>query len=151
MIFIGVRNDLNIIPSHPKPQTKPITVGEALKDIEPEFIKYSDNKFVKSVIRRVRPGDQLSKYHPDGNYFNYIKLSKHKPSPTITRTGFGQFFHETNRYITINEVKKLASFPDAFKFVGPPGEQWARIGNSVPPNMMKAIAENIKENVLNKI
>lgn len=151
MIFIGVRNDLNIIPSHPKPQTKPITIGEALKDIEPEFIKYSNNDFVKSVINRVRPGEQFSKYHPNGSYFNYIKLSRNKPSPTITRSGFGQFFHESGRYITINEIKKLASFPKDFKLVGNPEDKWARIGNSVPPNMMKAIAENIQKEILSKI
>lgn len=39
MIFIGVREDLGINPSHPKPQNKPVTVKEALKDVKPEFIK----------------------------------------------------------------------------------------------------------------
>lgn len=151
LIFIGVRNDLNITPSHPKPQTKPITVGEALKDIEPEFIKYSTNPFIQSVIQKVKPGDRLSKYHPQGNYFNYMKLSKNKPSPTIIRSGFGQMFNEDNRYITINEAKRLASYPDNFKFIGKFEEQWARIGNSVPPNFMKAIATHIYKNILSEI
>ena len=151
LIFIGVRNDLNITPSHPKPQTKPITVGEALKDIEPEFIKYSTNPFIQSVIQKVKPGDQLSKYHPQGNYFNYMKLSKNKPSPTIIRSGFGQMFNEDNRYITINEAKRLASYPEDFKFVGKYEEQWARIGNSVPPNFMKAISSHIYNEILTKI
>lgn len=150
LIFIGVRNDLNITPSHPKPQTKPITVGEALKDIEPEFIKYSTTPFIQSVIQKVKPGDQLSKYHPQGNYFNYMKLSKNKPSPTITRSGFGFMFNEDNRYITINEAKRLASYPEDFKFVGKYEEQWARIGNSVPPNFMKAIATHIYKNILSE-
>lgn len=151
IIFIGVRNDLNLEPTHPKPQTQPISVKEALKDVEPEFIKFSENSFVKSIIHKVKPGDKLSEYHPQGNYFNYTKVSKDKPCPTITRAGFGKMFTESNRYVTINEAKKLASFPDDFKLTGKHGEQWARIGNSVPPNMMKAIAENIKKDILEKI
>lgn len=148
LIFIGVRNDLNITPSHPKPQSKPITVGKALKDVAPEFIKYSDNQFVRKILFKVKPGEKLDKYHPKCNYFNYTKLSNDKPCPTITKAGFKKFFHESGRCITIREAKKLASFPTDFKFVGPYSEQWARIGNSVPPNMMKAIATHIYKHIL---
>lgn len=151
IIFIGVRNDLNITSSHPTPQTRPITVQEALKDIQPEFIKYRTNEFVASVIHNAKPGEKLSKYHPKGSYFNYSKLDENKPAPTLTRTGFGQLFDKTGRYITINEVKRLASYPDNFHFIGTYREQWARIGNSVPPQFMKAIAEHIKKEILTKI
>lgn len=151
LIFIGVRGDLNIEPSHPKPQSQPITVKEALKDIEPEFIKFSKNQFVKSIIHKVKPGEKLSDYHPKENYFNYSKISNDKPCPTIIKEGFGKFFTEGNRYVTINEAKRLASFPDDFKLTGKHGEQWARIGNSVPPNLMKAIATHINKNILSEL
>ena len=36
-------------------------------------------------------------------------------------------------------------------WIGTPGQIWERIGNSVPPNLMKAIALHIKENILNQI
>ena len=150
MIFIGVRDDLNIEPNHPKPQTKPITVGKALNDIKPEFIKYSENNFVKKILPKVREGEKLSAYHPNESYFNYIKLAENKPAPTIIKSGFGRMFHKSGRYITINEAKKLASYPDNFKLTGTYEKQWERIGNSVPPNLMKAIALNIKKNILSK-
>jgi site-specific DNA-cytosine methylase len=33
----------------------------------------------------------------------------------------------------------------ASKPTGKPGDKWARIGNAVPPKMMQAIAECVKE------
>jgi DNA (cytosine-5)-methyltransferase 1 len=38
--------------------------------------------------------------------------------------------------------------PEAFKFPGSYLDRWARIGNSVPPLFMKAIADYIRRNVL---
>ena len=49
-----------------------------------------------------------------------------------------------------DEAALLQSFPINFKWIGTPTQQWERIGNSVPPNLMKAIAEHIKENILDK-
>lgn len=45
----------------------------------------------------------------------------------------------------------MHSFPDNFKFIGTFNEQWARIGNSVPPKFMQAIAKNMKINILDKV
>jgi len=52
------------------------------------------------------------------------------------------------RTLTIEEIKRGASFPDSYKLVGNFEKQWERIGNSVPPNLMRAIATHIKENIL---
>ena len=151
IIFIGVRNDLNIRASHPKPQTKPITIKQALNGYRSPRVQYSNNEFIKSVIYKVKPGDSLSKYHPKGNYFNYRKLDENKPCPTITRSGYGQLIMPDNRIAEPEELAILQSFPKNFKWTGKPSQQVERIGNSVPPNLMKAIALHIKENILNKI
>jgi len=45
-------------------------------------------------------------------------------------------------------LKRIQSFPDGFQFVGCRRDAIQRIGNSVPPNLMKAIAEHIKVNIL---
>jgi DNA (cytosine-5)-methyltransferase 1 len=47
---------------------------------------------------------------------------------------------EEDRHLTIEEAKRLCSFPDDFKLIGSFSEQWARLGNAVMPNQMKAIA-----------
>jgi DNA (cytosine-5)-methyltransferase 1 len=48
------------------------------------------------------------------------------------------------------ELKRISSFPDDFKFTS--WENAAnRMGNSVPPLMMKAIAVHIRDEILSKI
>ena len=53
--------------------------------------------------------------------------------------------------ISIAEACRLGSFPDSFKIPLCYEDAWARIGNSVPPNLMRAIAEHIRDNILAKI
>ena len=65
--------------------------------------------------------------------------------------GSGLVHHEEPRYLTISELKRLASFPDSYIFLGKYQDQWARIGNSVPPLFMKAIASHVNENILQKV
>ena len=45
---------------------------------------------------------------------------------------------------TIPEIKALASFPPAFALVCSFAEQWARVGNSVPPLFRRAIATEVR-------
>lgn len=52
------------------------------------------------------------------------------------------------RRFTILEVKRLCSFPDDFQMVGKFEQRWARLGNAVPPLMMRAVAAAIRDNVL---
>jgi DNA (cytosine-5)-methyltransferase 1 len=52
------------------------------------------------------------------------------------------------RKFTIVEVKRLCSFPDDFVLVGTYAQRWARLGNSVPPLMMRAVAEAVRDRVL---
>ena len=82
-----------------------------------------------------------------------------QPSPTVTvgsisRDGGGasNHFHIVDaterRKFTIAELKRICAFPDDFILVGTYAQQWERLGNSVPPLMMKAIAETIRDKVL---
>jgi DNA (cytosine-5)-methyltransferase 1 len=82
-----------------------------------------------------------------------------QPSPTVTvgsisRDGGGasNHFHVVNaterRKFTIAELKRICAFPDDFILTGTYAQQWERLGNSVPPLMMKAIAETIRDKVL---
>ena len=152
IIFIGVREDLNIPASHPKPQTRPIPIKNILNNYTSKYgVHYSNNAFVKSVIDKVRPGDNLSKYHPKNSYFNYHKLDENIPCPTLTRSGYGQFFHSDGRILEGDEAGLIQSFPENFIWVGTSSKTYERVGNSVPPNLMKAIALHIKENILNQI
>lgn len=52
------------------------------------------------------------------------------------------------RKFTIDEVKRICSFPDDFVLKGSYAQQWERLGNSVPPVMMFHIASTIRDNIL---
>ena len=155
MICIGVRNDLKIQPVFPKAHERIITVKEAFKDCKvDDEIKYlTGDKAIH--LKKVKMGENMSAYVKN-KYFGTQRLHPNKPCPTITKTfGTGQYgdflaHFESDRAITISELKRIASFPDDFKFVGKFEQQWARIGNSVPPLMTKAIAETIRDEILMK-
>lgn len=46
---------------------------------------------------------------------------------------------------------RICAFPDDFILTGSYAQQWERLGNSVPPVMMAAIAAEIRDRILNKI
>jgi DNA (cytosine-5)-methyltransferase 1 len=52
------------------------------------------------------------------------------------------------RKFTIAEVKRLCAFPDDFVLCGSYAEQWARLGNAVPPVMMMHVAAALRDRVL---
>jgi len=160
VIIIGVRNDLEIKSSHPKPQTKPISVRQALSGVnnlkwELDWTNHIKNSIIYPRICKMKPGDNYSDFSPNGSGFTLTRNWLNKSSSTITKTvnhsasSDGTLHPIENRKHTISEIKRLSSFPDDFKLIGDFKEQWARIGNSVPPNLMKAIAEHIKINILN--
>jgi site-specific DNA-cytosine methylase len=95
---------------------------------------------------RVLTGQERKKH------FGLIRLNPEKPSPTILRgtggTTTGLIHPWDIRRLTIPEIKALASFPEQFQMQGNYAEKWARVGNSVPPLFMKAVAESIRRYIL---
>lgn len=49
------------------------------------------------------------------------------------------------RWMSIAGAKRIGSFPDQHQFAGKYDDAWNRIGNSVPPLLMRAIARHIRE------
>ena len=50
---------------------------------------------------------------------------------------------KTRRRLTIPEIRRLCSFPDDYVLTGSYVQRWARLGNSVPPLMAKAVGETL--------
>jgi DNA (cytosine-5)-methyltransferase 1 len=163
MIFIGVRDDLGIEPSHPLPTSAPLTVRWAWT--HPTDIRYQQGDTLKGPAALIAPhvaagtnngGGRVSKWvRGTTSGFGLSRLSWNKPSCTVPKLSLlssSPLVHpEYNCRITIDQAKRLASFPDDFQLIGTFNEQWARIGNSVPPNFMKAIATHIRDNILARI
>jgi DNA (cytosine-5)-methyltransferase 1 len=103
---------------------------------------------------KLNPGQQSDKF------FSLVRPDADQPCPTITASAAGgedsgspgstaAVTHPTEkRKFTIAEVKALCGFPPDFVLLGTYGQQWERCGNSVPPLMMKALAEVLRDRVL---
>jgi len=107
-------------------------------------------------------GDQMNSISSDQKiaFYNYLmgKKSNHakyrnlewdKPSPTIVAHLYKDglmFIHpdlDQARSITIKEAALLQSFPPDYDFVGSFGDCYKMIGNAVPPEMARRLAEGI--------
>ena len=150
LIFIGVREDLGIAPSHPKAESRPITSGHACRDITDVSLG-KPTLAVRKVSGLIRPGENAGKYTETGTAFSVSRLDAKKPSPTITKnlagmSGILQF--RGFGYLSEGQLKRLGSFPDDFVLIGSSQARWERIGNSVPPLFMRSIALHIKREIL---
>ena len=158
IIFMGVRQDLDISPSHPTPQTVPIILKDALRDVQVSTDFERPTGKGARIAECLKPGEDGAQLHErfngKGIYYSLKRLSWYEVAPTICKTlrpgQCGLLHPDENRYLSIPEVKRIASFPDDSEFTGTIEQQWARIGNSVPPLLMKAIADHIYENILSK-
>jgi DNA (cytosine-5)-methyltransferase 1 len=154
VIVVGVRNDLGIEPSHPKPESRPVTVRAAFDGVPVEDVPQITGKVIASFLPKVPQGGSMATLAGYGQD-NLIRPRWDMPSKSIRKdaalTGYGCFIHpDEDRFLSIGEYKRLQSFPDIFKMAGTYIEKKNRIGNSVPPNLMKAIATHVKTEILAK-
>lgn len=131
MIFVGVRDDLGIDPSHPAGWSAPVTVGQAIPWCE--WIGITD----KALTRAYHAGCKRRFATTDVAF-------------TVSKSGaFGVVLHDVVKKLRdgstvaadVQDGARLGSFPDQFLFLGNGG--WARIGNSVPPLLMRSIAAHV--------
>ena len=157
MIFIGVRPDLGILPSHPQAQSQPITPRIALlncNDVEDRKFPDILREYAKYHKESWNTNDDLYK-KVKGNtagsislkWCQWNKICGTLPKQEISLVGI--VHPDKRRYLNIYEASRLTSFPDKFLFTDRKNG-WARIGNSVPPLFMRAIASHIRETILNK-
>jgi len=151
IFFIGIRPDLKKEPIFPEHNKKIICAKDVLSDLKVLKKELKDakitNKELINLYSLVKKGKSFKELTNGTKYFNIIKLDENKPSPTILKTRNIMHYNQC-RYLTINEVKRLCSYPDNFKLIGSKTNQWARLGNSVMPLQMKAIANTIKNKIL---
>ncbi len=155
LIFVGVRNDLGIEPSHPNARSMPTTVRSAFDGLPVETTRTFDD-LAYEIWTKAKPLEKWNKYHPKNHWFTCATLDPERPACTVLamgpRSGMGVMAHWLYpRNVTIPEMKRLQSFPDDYKLVGSYINQWSRVGNSVPPNFMRAIAEHIRDEILTKV
>ena len=169
---------MKIEPSHPKPQSKPIPARIVIagclatrsQRINPRIdsskspatickteagyqtLVLTEKDLKEAEIRDTWQMSRVLRGLEKCKHFGLVRLNADKVSPTIVKdcgnTSTGMVHPYEIRKLTIPKIKRLSSFPDDFKLIGNFHQKWARIGNSVPPNLMKSIAEHIKVNIL---
>lgn len=135
VIFQGIRKDLADGIGHAFPA--PLPYRYPLSTVCPDVIRVETTGYGKTA------SDNATKI----------------PSRTISASGFSSYsdsYHLITkdggrRKFTLDELKAVSSFPPDYIVTGTFWEAWARIGNSVPPLMMKAISAALRDRVLDPI
>lgn len=91
--------------------------------------------------------DHLKRYRDDIFDDKYKRLSGNDVSRTITahiaKDGYWYIHPEQNRTLTVREAARIQTFPDWFRFAGPPSAAFKQIGNAVPPRLGFAIGSAV--------
>jgi len=152
-IFVGVRDDLGIDPTHPKPLPYRYSLSDSILSVQtiPE---------AETDISRYAIGAEWDRMGKSGTQSNkYFQLQRpliNEPCPTLT-FGAGALscagvVHPTQkRRFSIAELRRICAFPDDFIFTGTYAQQWERMGRAVPPVMMQKIAATIRDEILCKL
>lgn len=164
IIIIGVRNDINLEFEFPNPthnKSNYITVGETI--IDNKVLENTPNHLIGKITELNY--DRLLHIPEGGSMKNCPKelqnnsdlnramrrLDSKKVSHTIVHNNCDHYYHPIeNRRITIREMARLQGYPDNFIFLGSKSEQSKQVGNSVPIQLSKVLADSIF-NFINKI
>lgn len=113
------------------------------KDILNGEEKYVSSKALIQLYKE-KTGKE-SKFH------KYHVIREDKPSNTIPahlyKDGLRHIHPDPKqaRSITVREAARIQTFDDDFEFLGSRGDQYKMIGNAVPPQFSKVIAETVYE------
>lgn len=137
VIFIGAREDLSLEPTHPRAMSRLVGVSE----IVTQAIAVREGFGPTNGLTLRRKAQDKDKWR-----------DARRPSCTIVRTRppIVLLRDGTQREMTARECAQVGSFPESFKWVGSETQIVNRIGNSVPPLLTKAIAEHIRDNLLQR-
>ena len=134
------------------------------RDVESTMVESSQHP-CPTITTGENKGTGHAVIHDTGGQFAQNEPIADKPCPTISVSGAPSHFlvhgegpPETKttrspdgtvrRKFTIGELKRICGFPDDFQLEGPYAKQWERLGRAVPPVMMKAIAETVRDRIL---
>ena len=148
VIIIGVRKDLNIIPTEPIPiltKENRIPVSTILQPKEEVDVK---NYLSERALNGIKAKKERAKKNGNGFGAQFLKMDK--PSYTIParywKDGYDALvaYSDTEiRRLTILELKRIQSFSDNFVLVGNKKEQIMQIGNAVASRFAYHLGKHI--------
>lgn len=148
-------------------------VTEFQREMRMRVAKADSHKVFDHITRPVRADDReafesmthttkytdLSQEHQRyrGDIFDdkYNRLNENDLSRTITahiaKDGYWYIHPRQSRTLTVREAARLQTFPDDFRFDGPPSAAFRQIGNAVPPQLGYVMGEAIRESLENPV
>ena len=133
-------------------------IRDSLKVMLPDLDHVWVNEVAKKTkwigrAARLRPGEKLV----EGVASSY-RCHWNRPLPTIQKgmdntppyVRSSPIHPSEPRTLSIREMARAQSFPDEYRFVDGLRNGMQRIGNSVPPLFMHAVAEHLRHEVLEK-
>lgn len=159
LIVIGVRKDLNMKPVFPKENGKVMTTREAIGDLinngtdqvnhskrEELIERYFHAGCTSADIKRICAENNLKVYEQ-----SFRRDKWDEPYYTIKQHHTRPYHPVVDRLMSIDEAKRIQTFPDDFKMLHSPTQNWERIGRAVPPSLMKEISKTIQTEILDKL
>jgi len=169
LILVGVRKDIDISYSYPRPYGEIYNLEDALKEgelfdtnvAESSGASYPEHK--KQVLDLVPPGGywrdlpiqmqkeymQKSFYLGGGKTGMARRIAWDEPSLTLTcspaQKQTERCHPDETRPFTVREYARIQTFPDDWQFEGSISQQYKQIGNAVPVNFAKEIGYSIIE------
>lgn len=176
-IFVGVREDLGIDPAHPKPLPYQYTVRDALPHVSKAVHDTSGLYGAGDVTDRPSPAITVGVNSVNSNHFKVeaetgithfdmgrgfgevVKVKADSGPYQTVGTGPSSgnglatsvYCGATKRKFTIAELKQICGFPPDYILAGTYAQQWERCGRAVPPMMMKAVAEVVRDQILARV
>ena len=167
-ICVGLRKDIGVFAF---PQETHSEIGGNGKnkwvtcaDVLSDFDNVTDEEKTQkpgskdyALLLQVPPGDNYLYFtekrgHPNpifkwkSRYWTFLlKLSPDRPSWTIQASFSNNQgpFHWKNRFLRIEEIKRLQTIDDDYILCGEFKDQWRQVGNAVPSDLAQIIAKEI--------
>jgi len=116
--------------------------------IEPETWSKGKTGEIAAQLLPGQSGDEIT----GSGYWQLHRLHPDEPVPTVSAHWGGgstnQIHPNEPRQLSIAELRRVCGFPDDYVLTGTYAQQWARLGNAVPPPMAAAVGASLRDHVL---
>lgn len=155
LIFIGVRDDLKMLPKHPMPMDRLYSYKNAMDGFKPadgDCYRLKNGSKLRAYWGKTPEGESFAVgseiSHGKSTAFQMSKIHRNRPVPTVVQSSQGLHHYKEPRTLTIGELKRVSGFPDDFILTGSFQKKWERVGRAVPPLMMQRIGKTVYDRIL---
>lgn len=155
--IIGVRKDIGIKPVFPEAPDANVSTKWAIEDliseasdiaINPARLEYIENYFHPGIsykeVKKIAHSLELP-IHPA----HYRRDRWEEPFYPLFGSTTRPIHPVKNRLLTLNEAKRIQTFPDDYILTENPSFNWKEVCSSIPPLLIQHVAETIKKDILN--